>query len=148
MLGDQLSFYVDYQANESFIDSAIEYKNIVKLAKQMGFKMPGAAASVGNCALLCNNTCFVLKRQIRTFLYSPILRRGSILSATNGLTFTLNESVDFSRPENEITVAKVNTFNRGSYPLRYKIILDRSYLDSYIKLTLQLISIRDFSGYH
>ena len=34
-VGDQLSFYVDYQANESFIDSAIEYKNIVKLAKKV-----------------------------------------------------------------------------------------------------------------
>ena len=107
-VGDQLSFYVDYQANESFIDSAIEYKNIVKLAKQMGFKMPGAAASVGNCAFYAIIPALSSNGN-PDFSYSPILRRGSILSATNGLTFTLNESVDFSRPENEITVAKVNT---------------------------------------
>ena len=31
-IGDMLSFYIDYQANESFIDSAIETKNILKLA--------------------------------------------------------------------------------------------------------------------
>ncbi len=49
-VGDQLSFYVDYQANESFLDTAIEYKNVVRVAKQMGFKMPGAASSVGNCS--------------------------------------------------------------------------------------------------
>ena len=47
-LGDQLSFYVDYQANESFIDSALEFRNIVRLAKSMGHKMPGSPSSTGN----------------------------------------------------------------------------------------------------
>ena len=30
-IGDMLSFYLDYQANESFLDTAAEYKNILKL---------------------------------------------------------------------------------------------------------------------
>ena len=29
--GDILSFYLDYQANESFLDTAIEYDNIIRL---------------------------------------------------------------------------------------------------------------------
>jgi len=107
-VGDQLSFYVDYQANESFLDSAIEYKNVVRVAKQMGFKMPGAASSVGNCAFYA-----VIPANSSNgdpdLSYTPILRKGSLLSANNGLTFTLNEPVDFSKPENELTVAKVNT---------------------------------------
>ena len=37
-VGDMLSFYIDYQTNESFLDSAIETKNIIKLAKQLGYK--------------------------------------------------------------------------------------------------------------
>ena len=30
-IGDILSFYLDYQANESFLQTAIEYNNILKL---------------------------------------------------------------------------------------------------------------------
>ena len=48
-LGDQLSFYTDYQANESFLDTAIELPNVQRIAKQMGFKQPGAATSTGIC---------------------------------------------------------------------------------------------------
>ena len=48
-VGDVLSFYVDYQANESFLDSAIETQNILRLAKQMGFKYPGSASSTCIC---------------------------------------------------------------------------------------------------
>ena len=48
-IGDQLSFYTDYQANESFLDTAIEFDIIVRLAKQMGFKQDGAPSATGLC---------------------------------------------------------------------------------------------------
>ncbi len=38
-VGDILSFYVDYQVNESFLDTAIETNNIHRLARQMGYKI-------------------------------------------------------------------------------------------------------------
>ena len=44
-IGDNLSFYLDYQANESFLDSAIEYTNVARLARQMGFVQRGRGAS-------------------------------------------------------------------------------------------------------
>lgn len=37
-IGDVLSFYLDYQANESFLDTAIEYENILKHGKIYGYK--------------------------------------------------------------------------------------------------------------
>ena len=37
-VGDMLSFYLDYQVNESFITTAIERKNILKLSQQLGHK--------------------------------------------------------------------------------------------------------------
>ena len=37
-VGDIMSFYLDYQVNESFIDTSVEYDNILRLAKQMGYK--------------------------------------------------------------------------------------------------------------
>jgi len=37
-VGDMLSFYIDYQANESFIDTAVEYDNILRHGERMGYK--------------------------------------------------------------------------------------------------------------
>ena len=46
-VGDVLSFYLDYQANESFLDTATEYDNILKLGKQLGYKFRGNPSSYG-----------------------------------------------------------------------------------------------------
>ena len=49
-IGDMLSFYIDYQSNESFVDSAVETKNLLKLAKQFGYKNPAAFSATGKAA--------------------------------------------------------------------------------------------------
>jgi hypothetical protein len=49
-VGDILSFYVDYQSNESFLETAIEPDNVLKLANQMGYRFRGAPSSTGVCA--------------------------------------------------------------------------------------------------
>ena len=46
-VGDIMSFYLDYQVNESFIDTAIDFKNILRIAKQMGYKYTGAKTTSG-----------------------------------------------------------------------------------------------------
>ncbi len=46
-VGDILSFYVDYQVNESFLDSAVEYDNVVRLAQQLGYRFQGNPAAMG-----------------------------------------------------------------------------------------------------
>jgi len=50
-VGDILSFYLDYQINESFIDTAVEYNNIIRLARQQGYKIPGDPSSFGEVSL-------------------------------------------------------------------------------------------------
>ena len=50
-VADNLSFYIDFQANESFLETAIQYENILKTAKQMGYKLPGAPTAHGIVAL-------------------------------------------------------------------------------------------------
>ena len=117
-VGDQLSFYADYQANESFLDSAIEYENIIRLSKQLGYKVPGAARSTGVCS-------FYVKVPSKTnsrgpdIGYFPILERGTLVSSTGGAAFTLVENVDFTNPNNEITVATVDS-DTGS-PTEYAV---------------------------
>ena len=38
-VGDMLSFYLDYQVNESFLDTAQEYDNVVAIARQLGLSL-------------------------------------------------------------------------------------------------------------
>ena len=107
-VGDQLSFYVDYQANESFLDSAIEFRNVTRLANTMGYKTPGAPSSSGLCAFY-----IIVPAAASTtgpdFDYIPILKKGTIVGNSNSVLYTLNEDVDFSDPTNSVTVATVNT---------------------------------------
>ena len=37
-VGDVLSYYLDYQVNESFLDTAVEKQNVISLARSMGYK--------------------------------------------------------------------------------------------------------------
>ena len=46
-VGDMLSFYLDYQVNESFLETAVEYDNISRLTKNIGYKTPGRPAAFG-----------------------------------------------------------------------------------------------------
>ena len=106
-VGDQLSFYTDYQANESFLDSALEYRNVIRGARQLGYRLPGAASASGQASFYV-----IVPAATNTGgpddNYIPILKQGSALSSGANAIFTLNEDVDFSDPTNEITVARVN----------------------------------------
>ena len=46
-LGDNLSFYLDYNANESFLATSLEYDNVLMHAKQLGYKYDPNRSSVG-----------------------------------------------------------------------------------------------------
>jgi len=107
-VGDQLSFYTDYQANESFLDTAIEYGNILRLSEALGYKTPAAGSSTGTVSFYV-----MVPVDASTsgpdLKYIPVLERGTILGSSGGAIYTLNQQVDFSNPANETTVARVNT---------------------------------------
>ena len=75
-IGDILSFYLDYQANESFLDTAIEFENILKHARQFGYKMKTSALAFGELSLYVMVPANV-NGQGPDIRYVPILRRGS-----------------------------------------------------------------------
>tara|TARA_R110000782_G_scaffold25175_1_gene65684 strand:+ start:294 stop:2090 length:1797 start_codon:yes stop_codon:yes gene_type:complete len=106
-VGDQLSFYADFQANESFLDSAIRYDNVVRLSETLGYKNQGVAKSTGQVAIYMLVPVSPNSRS-PDLDYFPILQQGSILSGDNGATYTLINDVDFSDSNNEITVARTN----------------------------------------
>lgn len=107
-IGDVLSFYLDYQVNESFLDSAIEYNNVIRLARQMGYKFKSNPSSYGTVAI------YIIVPASTSGLgpdtaYLPMLRKGTQFSSTSGNTFLLDEEVRFDDPSNEIVVARTNT---------------------------------------
>ena len=108
-VGDILSFYLDYQTNESFLDSAIEYNNIVRLGRQMGYKFQGVSSAQGIL------TFYIIVPRDETHGgpdtdYCPILEKGSVFSSPDGNTYILTEPVDFKNdPTLEIVAAEEDT---------------------------------------
>jgi len=107
-VGDQLSFYLDYNVNETFLDTAYQYSNVLRLGRAMGYKDTGRPSTYGQVAL------FILVPASTTGIgpntnYVPILKRGTRFSSNTGLGFVLTENVDFADPKNPVVVATVDT---------------------------------------
>lgn len=104
-VGDILSFYLDYQANESYLGSAIEYDNVVRHARQLGYRLNKSPSSYGMAAfyIIVPATTSGPNKA-----YAPVLKQGSALSSENGTRFTLMEDVDFADSKNNVVVAEVN----------------------------------------
>lgn len=103
-VGDQLSFYLDYNVNEAFLDTAYQYNNILRHGRILGYKHSGRPSTFGKVAL------FVLVPASPTGLgpdtdYLPIVRRGTVLNSQNGAHYSLLENVDISDPRHPVVVA-------------------------------------------
>lgn len=112
-VGDVLSFYLDYQANESFLDTAIEFNNVRKHARALGFKYAGAPSTYGIISLFC----MVPANDDGTapdFDYMPIIRKGATFSSSNGGNFILTEDVNFGDLSNEIVAARFDNNTGGT----------------------------------
>jgi hypothetical protein len=106
-VGDMLSFYLDYQTNESFLDTAVEYNNIIRLGEQVGYKQPLRSNSFGLVSLYVLAPVKVNGSSPDTD-YLPVLAKGSKFTTTAGQIFTLIDDVDFGNPDNEVVVATSN----------------------------------------
>ena len=105
-IGDILSFYLDYQTNESFLETAIEYENVVRLARQMGFRLNTSPSSYGILTFYVQIPALTSGPDLS---YAPVLKAGSIFNSTGGGTYTLLEDVDFARSENQIVAGQINS---------------------------------------
>ena len=106
-VGDILSYYVDYSANETFLDTAVEYDNVLKLGRQMGFRFTGNPSSFGIVMFYIVVPASITGLGPDTN-YIPILKRGTTLSSDTGGMFILNEDVIFSNSKNEVVVSAAN----------------------------------------
>ena len=106
-IGDQLSFYLDYNVNEMFLDTSYQYTNVLRHGRIMGYKNEGRPSTYGVVSL------YILVPASTVGLgpdnsYLPILKRGSRFTSQTGLNFVLLENVDFSDVKNQVVVANVD----------------------------------------
>ena len=106
-VGDQLSFYLDYSVNESFLDTAYSYTNIARHGRVMGYKEPGPTSTYGQVALFIQVPAETAGLGPNRN-YIPILKRGSRFTSENGLNFVLTSNVDFGDSKNPIVASQVN----------------------------------------
>jgi hypothetical protein len=118
-VGDMLSFYIDYKVNESFLETAVEYENVRRMAKNNGYKFSGRPAAYGIA------TFYIMVPAISSGLgpdrsLLPILKSGTETRSTGGTTFVLTEDVDFSNPKNEIVASRFDptTGKPSKYAIR------------------------------
>jgi len=117
-VGDIISFYTDFQANESYLETALEFQNVLKISKQFGYKFRPNASSFGEASF------FVTIPSLPTltspdYSYAPVLKRGSTFATAGNQLFTLVEDVDFSETQDAVLVA--STTADGTAPDRFAL---------------------------
>ena len=116
-VGDMLSFYLDFQTNESFLETSLDLNNIRRLASQMGYNYYGNPSSYGIA------TFYVLVPANSTGLgpdttFIPTIKTGTRVKSQSA-TFTLTEDIDFNDPTVEVVAARFNE-NTGK-PTEYAL---------------------------
>lgn len=98
-IGDSMSFYIDRQVNEGFIERALEEKNVFSLAQNLGYQPKFSRPAVVNVSIsaVFNNSTssssvFTLKKGSKVVTnFEPAVQFETLVDA------------DFSRPENRVT---------------------------------------------
>ncbi len=99
-VGDVLSYYLDYSVNESFLETAVEFANVRKHARNLGYNFAGVPTSQGSCSFFILVPANSAGNGPQT-AYIPTLRKGSEFQSSGGTVFTLLENVDFNAAGND-----------------------------------------------
>lgn len=106
-VGDNLSFYLDYNANESFLNTSLEYDNVLNHANQLGYKHSPFKSSVGEVEIFipipASDT--TVAPDLR---YMPRIARGTSFSTAAGNVFTLIDDIELYNSNVEIVADQVS----------------------------------------
>lgn len=97
-VGDVLSYYTDYAFKESLIQNSTERRNILSLAKYLGYKVKPKQGATGDLDLfqLCPAIVDDEGSYIPNSDYALLIKEDMQVSNNAGAYFVLNETVDFS----------------------------------------------------
>ena len=114
-VGDVLSYYTDQQFLESFIQFAVDRRNIINLAKFLGYKPKVSSASSTDVDIfqLIPSIQTTNNEYIPDERYALILRPFTQISSISGINFIVEESVDFTQ-DTLFSPREISVFNRDS----------------------------------
>ena len=117
-VGDVMSFYIDHQFNELFIDTAREPKNVTRIAKQLGVKPQPPSPAVVNCSFFIEAPSATdnSQRVVPDINALFKLKATSLAESDDGIKFELLDDIDFSDfSDATITVSRADATNRPTH---------------------------------
>ena len=103
-VGDIMSYYLDYQVNESFLETALEYNNVRRLSSQLGYNFFGSPAVYTTITFYCLVPAESYS-PVPDSRFVPILKKGTQVQSSSGINFILQQDIDFNG-DVEIVVSK------------------------------------------
>jgi len=141
LIGDTLSYYIDYQGNESILDTAKQLENVLRLAKEKGYKDTGKASAQGLVDLYILVPANSSGEPDQNYI--PILKKDTSFAVNQtGASYLLTSDVDFKNDFVKKIVAKT-TSNGIPYLFAFKA---SGYVISGAKFS-EKITIENFKTY-
>jgi len=106
-VGDSLSFYLDYNANESFLNTSLEYDNVLNHAQQLGYKHNPHRSSIGQVDIYVSIPA-AESNVAPNLAYLPKIVRGSTFSTAAGNVFTLIDDIEINMSNPTIEADQVS----------------------------------------
>lgn len=153
-VGDILNFYIDKQFNELFLDRAKERKNLISLAKNLGYTIRGKAAA--NVDLTVTTTYPVTGSGTANVEF--ILNKGTQVTSDDGVKFETVDDIDFSEDTDRIvtinggtttvSISGINTVNGETKVFNTFISTPKQFLKVTLPDTnvLEVISVTSSDG--
>jgi hypothetical protein len=114
-VGDVLSYYIDYQFKESLLPYSQERKNVLTLAKYLGYKPSPTTAATAEIEIfqLVPSKLDSDNNYVPDEKYCLSLKQYMQLENTNGQKYIINESLDFST-DTKFSPREVTVYSRDS----------------------------------
>lgn len=128
-VGDSLSFYLDHQYTENFLETASEVENLTMLIRNTGIDIPGPSPSI---AIVDISLIIPATRQADTSnfipneFFMPVIKEGTIFGTRNGIEFTLLDDVNFAKKDvngNLIADYQINSRNSSGDVIDFIVTL-------------------------
>jgi hypothetical protein len=115
-VGDSLSYFIDYQSNESFLATAMERKNILALATELGYKRSNTTSTTGIVSIYMLMPAGSDGKP--DFSQAPVIKRGTSFSSADGTkTFLTTEDIiiDENQTGKQYVIARTNEVKNPTY---------------------------------
>jgi hypothetical protein len=133
-VGDVLSFYLDNQFQENFIQYARQTNNIFELAYMFGYKPKTTGVAQTTIDIYQQLPAITIGGEtVPDFTYTVTVNENTTISSQNGITFLIQDKVDFSisssQDPTEISIYQIS----GDTPQYYLLKKSRQAISSTIK---------------